>query len=538
MEVVNDETSSMIPVSQLPKIQDPIICSSLKLSEYITRYDGYTKVQRLIFIAEKCSNLQEEAYRLLLEELKRGTNTTLYVKIFELVGPALGYGSDFDREWYESIERRESIKLERLEAELMAAKTTMVKESIRLSFNDIGDLHYERGNLGEAMKSYLRTRDYCTIPKHNLELYVRVVSVSMDSAQFGNVNSYITKAENTAGDVTISAKIKASAALVLLIEGQYKGAARKFLEVGRDLAGSFSSIIAAEDIAIYGTLCALATLDRAEIRKGALENTVFKSFLELVPDVKHILHSFFAGKYGECLSYFKTFQSELLLDLHLAKHVAPLIAQITERMILLYFSPYSSVDMNRMALALNMDIVTLEKSIASLISNNKISARIDSQSKTLHRREYDVRFDTMEKIERLSSKHLREVKRGILRLSVMQHGFQVPSRESAASSRGGGGQSSGQQPSLVLSSSSGGGREKDLRAIELQMNEKMNVPLGNEESDISSDDKMNVESGDLEPFYIGSSSTSAAASGQMDTSHSLIEDQGDGEGEDDNENED
>ena len=120
----------------------------------------------------------------------------------------------------------------------------------------------------------------------------------------------------------------------------------------------------------------------------------------------------------------------------------------------------------------------------------------------------------------------------------MQHGFQVPSRESAASSRGGGGQSSGQQPSLVLSSSSGGGREKDLRAIELQMNEKMNVPLGNEESDISSDDKMNVESGDLEPFYIGSSSTSAAASGQMDTSHSLIEDQGDGEGEDDNENED
>jgi hypothetical protein len=41
----------------------------------------------------------------------------------------------------------------------------------------------------------------------------------------------------------------------------------------------------------------------------------------------------------------------------------------------------------------------------------------------------------MEKVLRLSGKHVREVKRGILRLSILQHGFQVPAKESTESNR-------------------------------------------------------------------------------------------------------
>lgn len=437
MNVDVDSSADQIIRSTLPKISDPVVCTSLNLAAYIGRYSGYTRIQRLLFVADKCTNLQEEAYRHLISELKRGTNTTSYINIHALVGAVLGYDLDVDREWIEMTENSELVKLERLEAELMAAKTTMVKESMRLSYNDIGDLHYQRGNLPETMKSYLRTRDYCTTPKHNLDMWVRLISVSIDSGQFGNVNFYITKAENAGGDGAGCAKIKAAGALVLLVEGQYKLAARKFLEVGWELGGTFSSIIAAEDIAVYGTLTALASLDRNEIRKKMLDNSVFKSFLELAPNMRKLVNDFFMGKYGDCLTYLKEIQSELLLDIHLSKHANTLISKITERIILQYFSPYSSVDMNRMAETLNMNIGMLEKTVAALISNDKMLARIDSQSKTLHLRQDDVRTITLEKVERLSAKHLTEVKRGILRLSVTQHGLQVTGRENVSGIRRG-----------------------------------------------------------------------------------------------------
>jgi COP9 signalosome complex subunit 1 len=452
MNVDVDSSADQIIRSTLPKISDPVVCSSLNLAAYIGRYSGYTRIQRLLFVADKCTNLQEEAYRHLLSELKRGTNTTSYINIHALVGAVLGYDLDVDREWIEMTENSELVKLERLEAELMAAKTTMVKESMRLSYNDIGDLHYQRGNLPETMKSYLRTRDYCTTPKHNLDMWVRLISVSIDSGQFGNVNFYITKAENAGGDGAGCAKIKAAGALVLLVEGQYKSAARKFLEVGWELGGTFSSIIAAEDIAVYGTLTALASLDRNEIRKKMLDNSVFKSFLELAPSMRKLVNDFFMGKYGDCLTYLKEIQSELLLDIHLSKHANTLISKITERIILQYFSPYSSVDMNRMAETLNMNISMLEKTVAALISNDKMLARIDSQSKTLHLRQDDVRTITLEKVERLSAKHLTEVKRGILRLSVTQHGLQVTGRENASGiRRGNQNNSSSNQSEISLS---------------------------------------------------------------------------------------
>ena len=537
MEVDNDVPG--IQSTGLPNTQLQVICTTLNLEEYIARYDGYTKTQRLLFIAEKCTNLQEDAYRLLINELKKGSNTGLYIKLYEQVGAGRISCAEFDREWVEAVERRESIKLERLEAELMAAKTTMVKESIRLSFNDIGDLHYERGNLNETMKSYLRTRDYCAIPKHTLDLCVRVVSVSLDLNQFGNVNFYATKAETAAADGTVNPKIKAASALVLLIEGHFKAAAKKFLEVGWGSGETFSTIIATEDIAVYGTLCALATLDRSDIRKGTVDNTAFKSFLELVPNIKDILNCFFAGKYGECLLYLDRIESELKLDIHLSKHVPSLISQITERLILLYFSPYSSVDMNRMATSLNMNIMQLEKSVAALIAFEKISARIDSRSKTLHRRQYDVRSVTIDKVERLSTKHLREIKRGILRLSVMQHGFQVPSKDS--SSLLGGNPFTSMHP-LVLS-----GREVfDLSHDNDGMNEDCmkRAGSGDYQTGVRDDDRMQLDGvGSSSGPNSASSSFSSRAAGCLSNSsnsRNYIEsdDCAESDGEDDGENDD
>ena len=367
--IVTDEVKNA--TTGLPILKDAITCTTIDLKLLNDRYDGYTKLQRLLLVAEKCENLQEDAYRLLLIELKKGSNTSLYTKLFTQVGVSLGFNEGLDNNWIEMTEKREMMRLERLESELMSAKTTMIKESIRIAYNDIGDLYYERGNLTEALKSYLRTRDYCSLPKHYSEMCVRVASVTLDLGQYKNVMNYINKAETGIGEELLHAKLKSITALVMLTDGYYKDAAKLFIDIECDSVSSgegFSSIIAAEDIAIYGTLCCLAGgFDRVEQRKLLLENSNFKAFLEFTPELRIMIQNYFSGKYGDCLEYLESIKSQLLLDIYLQKHATALLTTIKERIILQYFSPYSVVDMHRMSSTLKVSVENLEKDLASLI---------------------------------------------------------------------------------------------------------------------------------------------------------------------------
>lgn len=47
-----------------------------------------------------------------------------------------------------------------------------------------------------------------------------------------------------------------------LHEKDYKSAAKTFLDISFDIYNNYTEVIAAQDIAIYGGLCGLATFDR------------------------------------------------------------------------------------------------------------------------------------------------------------------------------------------------------------------------------------------------------------------------------------
>lgn len=57
------------------------------------------------------------------------------------------------------------------------------------------------------------------------------------------------------------------------------------MEVAPELGSSFDGVVAPEDIAVYGGLCALATFNREEMKRKVLDNSSFKNFLDLVPQV-------------------------------------------------------------------------------------------------------------------------------------------------------------------------------------------------------------------------------------------------------------
>lgn len=62
----------------------------------------------------------------------------------------------------------------------------------------------------------------------------------------------------------------------------------QFLEVGPELGTSYSEVIAPQDVATYGGLCALASFDRTELKASILSlfsphpAFIFQSFLMVV----------------------------------------------------------------------------------------------------------------------------------------------------------------------------------------------------------------------------------------------------------------
>ncbi|CAA3027752.1 COP9 signalosome complex subunit 1 [Olea europaea subsp. europaea] len=408
----------------------PIISGEqLDIEAYAALYTGRTKISRLLFIAEKCGNasMQLDALRMAYDEIKKGENTQLFREVVAKIDGRLGPNYGPDNAWADAVDRRAELRKEKLENELNAYRTNLIKESIRMGYNDFGDFYFAHGQLGDAFKNYVRTRDYCTTSKHIVHMCLNAILVSIEMGQFTHVTSYVSKAEQSqdALDSITIAKLRCTAGLALLEGKKYKLAARKFLETGPDLGNSYTEVIAPQDVATYGGLCALASFDRAELKSKVIDNINFRNFLELVPEIRELINDFYTSHYASCLEYLGNLKANLLLDIHLHDHVETLYEQIRNKALIQYTHPFVSVDLHMMANAFNTSVSSLEKELEALITNNQIQARIDSHNKILYARHADQRNTTFQRVLQTGCEFDREVRSMLLRANLIKHEFNL-----------------------------------------------------------------------------------------------------------------
>ena len=417
-------------------------CTTMSVNAYASRYEGEARHARLHFIATRSSNLQEDALKALLRSLKKSGNTHMYEEVSRKVGAALGPDWEFDKSWYDSTQAAMQLRLEKTESEIAVAKSRNVKESMRMGFMEVGRIHMDRGNLQAALKAYFASREHHTNAQHNTDMCLQVAIASIGLAQYRQAATYVSKIESL-DNCALRSKVRAIAGLNALQESQFKTAARSFLDV-EAAGGTHPGILSAEDVAIYGSMCALATFTRPDLRRLVLECKTFKPMLDLVPDFKDLVTAFVQSSYGACLQHLEMLKPQLLLDLHLHKFADELCTLISDRVLIQYFTPYQSVSLNIMAEAFGKDVPSLEIALAQLISKGHLPARIDSQAKTMHRRHADDRHETVNKVKHLAKMHTSEIRRGILRLSLLQNGFVVSSKESKRGAQFGGGVGGGE----------------------------------------------------------------------------------------------
>ncbi|KAG8363345.1 hypothetical protein BUALT_Bualt19G0012800 [Buddleja alternifolia] len=401
----------------------------LDVEAYAALYTGRTKISRLLFLADKCGvvSMQLEALRTAYDEIKKGENTQMFREVLAKIDGRLGPNYDPDSAWSDAVDRRAELRKEKLENELNAYRTNLIKESIRMGYNDFGDFYYAHGQLGEAFKNYIRTRDYCTTTKHIIYMCLNAILVSIEMGQFTHVASYVSKAEQSqdALDPVTIAKLRCAAGLAYLEGKKYKLAARKFLETGPELGNNYTEVISAQDIATYGGLCALASFDRAELKSKVIDNVNFRNFMELVPEIRELINDFYTSHYATCLEYMGNLKANLLLDIHLHDHVETLYEQIRNKALIQYTHSFVSVDLHMMANAFNTSVTGLERELEALITNDQIQARIDSHNKILYARHADQRNGTFQRVLQTGSEFDREVRAMLLRANLIKHDYHL-----------------------------------------------------------------------------------------------------------------
>lgn len=93
----------------------------IDVENYASLYTGHTKIARLHFIANS-RNLELDALRMSLDEIKKGDNTMLFKECVEKINRRLGPGYGLDQEWIDTVERRAAQRQDKLEMVLNGYK--------------------------------------------------------------------------------------------------------------------------------------------------------------------------------------------------------------------------------------------------------------------------------------------------------------------------------------------------------------------------------------------------------------------------------
>ena len=368
---------------------------------------------------------------------------------------------EFVENWSSQMHLENQNEKKRLDEGLTSSKASSLKESIRLAHNDLGDYYYNIGNLKEAFTCYQKSREYGTSVKHTLALCMNSIRVALELNNMSQVLLYANKGlailknvdqmnasenekkmtqkpsimqqagsgieglgvggESKEEQNLTCAKFTCAAALAHLHFDKYTEAAKHFTSLKTEIGNSYTEVVSQQDVAVYGGLCALATFDREQLKKHIVhENVTFRDMLSTVPEMRDIIEDFWNSRYPQCLSKLNLIKKELLLDIHIGKHVHKLFSLIRQKALIQYTKPFSALSLTTMASAFNCDSVeTLEKEIADLITRDKIRARIDSRGeKILRAKEFDKRTETFERVQKTAEKFVENARDALLRSSL------------------------------------------------------------------------------------------------------------------------
>ncbi|GAB1320473.1 hypothetical protein MFIFM68171_10683 [Madurella fahalii] len=357
------------------------------LDLYIQNYKGRTRFDRLFLIGRSSVPLCVDALKAAVAEAKRGRDTQRYREAVECLSIAAPSEPEatFDQAWLENQESVNQIETNRLLTELKGYKNNLIKESIRMGNEDLGKHLESIGDLNAAAETYSKMRPDASTVKQFIDVGKHLVRVSVQRREWGMVSAHLSKmggAQSSEDEKAIQPYIKIAQGIALLGQEKYLDAALSFLAAEPTAPSStYSDLASSNDVAIYGGLLALASMDRKELQSQVLDNSKFRTFLELEPHIRRAVAQFVSGRYSACIAILESYRPDYLLDIYLQKHIPNIYAQIRSKCIVQYLIPFSCVSLDSMNKAFGSPEQPIEDELAVMIQSGALQARINTIDK-------------------------------------------------------------------------------------------------------------------------------------------------------------
>jgi COP9 signalosome complex subunit 1 len=123
----------------------------------------------------------------------------------------------------------------------------------------------------------------------------------------------------------------------------------------------------------------MAFFDREELKSRLLDNSDFKTYLELEPHIREAAQAFFSARYSVTLDILDRHKSDFVVDIFLSPHIDLLYKEIRQKALVQAFYPYSTLELSTLSSLFSTPVNDLVVEVAQLIEDGKIKARLDSQ---------------------------------------------------------------------------------------------------------------------------------------------------------------
>ncbi|KAK3943014.1 COP9 signalosome complex subunit 1 [Diplogelasinospora grovesii] len=360
------------------------------LETYISNYRGRTRFDRLSLIGRSCVPLCVDALKAAVAEAKRNRDTQRYREAVECLRMAAPSDpeSNVDHDWIIKTEQANVAETNRLISELKGYKNNMIKESIRMGNEDLGKHFESTGDLNGAAETYAKMRADVSTPKQLVDVGKHLVRVAMQRREWGMVLANLSKMGghqlSAEDEQALQPYLKIIQGIAFLGQERYSEAALSFLAADpTPPASGYHDIVSQNDVAIFGALLAMATMDRRELQARVLENKSFRTFLELESHLRRAIAGFITGRYSATIKILETYRPDYMLDVYLQKHVPRLYEEIRSKCIVQYLIPFSAVKLATMEreFMYRADEQTMEEELVNMVKNGTVEARIDTIDK-------------------------------------------------------------------------------------------------------------------------------------------------------------
>ncbi|GMR57961.1 hypothetical protein PMAYCL1PPCAC_28156, partial [Pristionchus mayeri] len=409
---------------------------AVRLSKLVDAYEPNAFVNRVDFIMDSCPPLEKEGFLLLVKYLKESKrNAAKYHSLYTRAeGKPWGGDADLplmDKDWYESTHSSALAKTDALLHELKKQKDEGVKESTRRAMEDLVVHYCKTGQLTEAFKQFNRgMREYCTQMRHIITMYTSWLETAVLLFEWHRVAPLLSQAERALTEAEESenqanapggrvnrnqydqveasrktnklliassrSKVHAIVGLSSIESKNYKQACERFLQVEADhLADPW--ILAPFDIARYGSLCALATLERGEMKAKCLDSK-FRKILEAEPMLVDALTCYTRSQFTRFFELINSIHDTMLLDPFFSSHVTRVYELIKARALAQYLTPFVVADLGTMATVFGMKKEQLCTEIIALIDRGVVSGRFDERAGIIEMKTTDKRAVTHEQL--------------------------------------------------------------------------------------------------------------------------------------------